>query len=122
MINMEIQINAEIGIDVPKEVAHKMEDFKNEFEESVRKRLQLRDGLDRVVINLKEPEPEEESKTYCMSENLFFTTMGRVTLDNHPGETFIIPGDHLLMTKEELKEGIKGQELLKRLKEVMGEY
>ncbi len=54
-----------------------------------------------------------------MSENckegLWLTAMGRIVLDNHNDEVFNEPQDKKLMSKEELKNGIKSSEFIQRL-------
>ncbi len=50
-----------------------------------------------------------------MKGGLWKTTMGRIVLDNHPGETFSEPHDTKLMTKEELKNGIAVKEFMSRM-------
>ncbi len=50
-----------------------------------------------------------------MSGKLYLTVGKRVVLDNHGNESFSEPYDKVLMTKEELTNGIKVEEFLKRL-------
>jgi len=47
-----------------------------------------------------------------LSGNLYFTAMGRITLDDHNGEVYCEPHDKVIMTKEELTRGIKALCLL----------
>jgi len=54
-------------------------------------------------------------KTESMQGGLWLTSMGRIVLDNHNNETYCEPYDEKLMTKEELTNGIKFQEFVKRL-------
>ncbi len=50
-----------------------------------------------------------------MKGGLWKTTMGRIVLDNHPGENFCKPYDKKLMTKKELKNGIPLKKFIERL-------
>ena len=50
-----------------------------------------------------------------MKGGLWRTGMNRIVLDNHNSEAFAEPGDRKLMTKEELTNGIRLEEFLKRL-------
>lgn len=54
-------------------------------------------------------------KTESMKGGLWLTGMGRITLDNQNNEVFQQPPDIKLMTAKELKDGIKVEELLKRM-------
>ena len=55
------------------------------------------------------------TKTESMQGGLWLTSMGRIVLDNHNNETYCEPYDEKLMTKEELTNGIKFQEFVKRI-------
>ena len=48
---------------------------------------------------------------------LWFTSNGRIVLDNHNNEMFCTPGDIKLCTAEELKKGISIKTFKKKLKE-----
>lgn len=61
-----------------------------------------KDGFD----GMKELCKEDEDKTESCKGGLWLTIMGRVTLDNHNGETFNHGSDIKLMSKEELDSGI----------------
>ena len=58
---------------------------------------------------------DEKSKTYSMSGNLFLTAMKHVVLDNHNNERFAPLHDRILMTAEELRNGINARKLMERL-------
>lgn len=49
---------------------------------------------------------------------LWKTAMGRIVLDNHNCEAFCEPYDKKLMTKEELTNGIKFEEFMRRLNKI----
>ena len=57
----------------------------------------------------------EESKTENCQGALWLTTMGRIVLDNHGCETFFEPYDKKVMTNEELRNGIKVEEFIRRI-------
>ena len=54
-----------------------------------------------------------------MRGNLYLTAMGRITLDDHNGESYN-DTDIVIMTKEELTRGIKEMELIRRLFKARG--
>lgn len=50
---------------------------------------------------------------------LWFTSMGRIVLDDHGYETFSEPGDKKLFTAEELSKGMKLKEFQGRIIDVI---
>ena len=48
---------------------------------------------------------------------LWLTAMNRIVLDNHGNEAFCEPYDKKLMTKDELTNGIKVEDFIKRIME-----
>ncbi len=50
---------------------------------------------------------------------LWFTSMGRIVIDDHSNETFCEPYDIKLMTKEELTNGVNGKIFFDRLWDMM---
>lgn len=62
----------------------------------------------------------DKAKTESCKEGLWLSAMGRIVLDNHNWEVFAKPHDKKLMTKKELKDGIKLEELQKRIVEAQG--
>ncbi|KKM90578.1 hypothetical protein LCGC14_1237110 [marine sediment metagenome] len=71
-------------------------------------------AFDKNVKELTDVE-DTESETECMDGGLWFTTMGRIVLDDHNNETFVKGYDKKLMTKEELTNGIFLDEFMKRI-------
>lgn len=67
-----------------------------------------------------------DEKTPTQSENckgaLWFTTMGRIVLDDHPSESFCEPYDVKIMTKEELTKGIGMGEFNGRITKMFKEH
>ncbi len=56
-----------------------------------------------------------QSKTESMEGGLWFTTMGRIVLDDHNNEVFAKGYDKKLMTKEELTKGVFLDDFMKRI-------
>jgi len=54
-------------------------------------------------------------KNECMKGALWFTSGGRIVLDDHNNETYCEPYDIKLMTKEELTRGIRVEDLMSRI-------
>lgn len=58
-------------------------------------------------------------ETEGMQGGLWLTAMGRIVLDNHGNEVFCEPYDRKLMTKEELTNGIRFDEFMKRIANIL---
>ena len=50
---------------------------------------------------------DEENKTYCMSGNLFRTSGGCLQLDDHNCESYALPYDKIIATKEEVEKAFE---------------
>jgi len=68
-------------------------------------------GYGKFRIKLK----KSKMKPEINQGGLWKTAMGRIVLDNHNCESFCEPQDKKLMTKEELTNGIKFEEFMKRI-------